>query len=205
MYCDLFHETIVMVFFTILLSLKPNYNGVRIPVIPTPFGARSFEFMAGFRKNLLPIVIAIALGGIAIYVGNFNLGVFTVVLIWLIISNFYSDPEEKFFVWNHSMDPVQFLTYKSIAILKYGLGLVIPISLGLIIIKPNYWWAITLGVVFGLLLPLSSMLSKYAYLPGRSDSLNAVLLGSCLLFPPLFLFVIPMTLVKATRNLTSIL
>ena len=76
--------------------------------MPTPFSKNPFEFTTGFRRTLLIFPLAYALTVIAINVDNLNLGIFSILLIFLIVLSFYSKPEEEYYVWVHADTPKSF-------------------------------------------------------------------------------------------------
>ncbi len=193
------------IFLTLLLalfsqiSIKRNFSFV----IPTPFYKHPFEFIVGFRKAWLLIFITYGLCAIALIVGNHNLALFSVVLIYLTIILFYSNPEPEFFVLIYAMKPKQFLWKKVMTALLLTATLSIPLVLATFITFPEKWITTSLLFLVGPFLPITGILNKYSQFPSDSELINSILIGSCLLFPPILLFIVPYLANKATINLNN--
>ncbi|MFN6074861.1 MAG: ABC transporter permease, partial [Fluviicola sp.] len=93
---------------------------------PTPFSRKPFEFLVGFRKSILIFPLIYALTGIAVYIGNFNLAIFSLLLVFVVIFNFFSQPEEDYFVWIFNQNPKQFLFSKMRISFVYSTVLMLP-------------------------------------------------------------------------------
>ncbi|MEM9326639.1 MAG: hypothetical protein AAGA85_13325 [Bacteroidota bacterium] len=169
--------------------------------LPTPFHRDPFEFASGFRKYWIAFVLLYLLYGIGLFVGNFNLAIFSLALLYLSFMTFYGEPENEFFVWVFAMPPNQFLLRKIQTVLRYSLLLTLPLLLGAYIQFPERWIIITLLCIVGLSLPVMALLNKYAHYPQQSEFIHAILIGACLVVPPLLLFVLPYLAHKALSNL----
>jgi hypothetical protein len=82
-----------------IMTLFNFSTNVNVTVL-TPFSKKPFEFTAGFRKTFYVFLIAYVLTYIQVSVGNFNLGVFSVLLIGITCFSYYSKVENDYFVRN---------------------------------------------------------------------------------------------------------
>ena len=96
----------------VIIIMLFNFSANLNAVIPTPFGKKPFEFTAGFRKSFYVFPIAYFLTYISVSVGNFNLGIFSMLLIGIICFSYYSKIENDYFVWNYNLSPKEFLIEK---------------------------------------------------------------------------------------------
>lgn len=176
-----------------------------LPKIPTPFYQRPFEFVVGFRRTFIPILLLNGLIVISIVVGNINLGLVALSANYLVIAGFYSSTEPVLFVWNYSLSTNQFLRYKTFTAIIYANVTVLPAAFFLGLFFPSHWHIVVIICLLGPLIPVTSVLSKYVTFPRNSEFINTVFIGFCILFPPIFLFVIPYLAGKASENLKSYL
>ena len=114
--------TIIMLF-----NFSTNLN----VTIPTPFSKNPFEFTIGFRKTFYVFPIAYFLTYISVTVGNFNLGVFSMLLIGITCFSYYSKTENEYFVWNYNLSSKEFLLEKMKTCLTYFSILSLPIIITL--------------------------------------------------------------------------
>ena len=101
----------ILIILTILLALA-NFRTPVSLTIPTPFSKRPFEFATGFRNSFYLVFAAYALTIIAVSVGNFNLGIFSMLLVFAITLGYYAKPENSYYVWSFSLSPKMFLIRK---------------------------------------------------------------------------------------------
>lgn len=195
--CILFLCSIVLA----LLSFNSNLNFS----IPTPFSKRPFEFSIGFRKTFFLFPIAYALTVIAIDVNNFNLGIFSMLLIFLTTLSYYTKPEDEYYVWIFADTPKSFLKKKISTATKYSILLTIPILLGLFTFYPVEYETILLFLLFGLLLLWTIILAKYSVFPGMINLPEAFIISLALFLPPLLLLIAPFFYKKSINNLRLIL
>src|SRR5699024_4882943 len=127
-----FIEASILFLLSIILALVSFQTNLNF-TIPTPFSKRPFEFSVGFRKTFFIFPIAYALTVIAINVDNLNLGVFSMLLIFLTTLSFYTKPENEYYVWIHAETPKSFLKNKIIVATKFVALLVSPILFSLLI------------------------------------------------------------------------
>ncbi|UXP32019.1 hypothetical protein N6H18_16880 [Reichenbachiella agarivorans] len=193
---------LISVFFLSIVQVHPIVNST---VIPTPFGRRPFEFILGFRRSFPVLIVCFTLSCISVYVANFNLGLFALVVILLTLIGFYSFSEHNFYVWNFNGSAQRYLTQKLQFLMINTLALVAPLCLVLIIGYPEMYMIIVAVIVLGLLYIAEVMLIKYAYLHRGMDVLKGLLLAFSLLMPPLLLAIMPLMYIKALKNVTSTL
>jgi hypothetical protein len=174
-------------------------------IIPTPFGSQPFEFIIGFRKNWLFILLAFGVVIIAIAVGNANLGLVVFGINFLVPIAFYGIPEEEFYVWNHAKSAVTFLNQKLVVGLQHSLILNGPLALLLIVFFHELWWVVLIILALGMMVLALGILSKYAYYPNMPELFQGMLVVGSLAFPPLGLVLLPIIYRKAASNLNILL
>lgn len=173
--------------------------------LPTPFGKSPFEFTVGFRNTYFIFPIAYALSIISIYAENANLGLFSILLIFLTTYSYFSKPEHEYFVWIHALTPKQFLAQKiKRAFLKTS-ALLLPIIILLLIVTPHQVYPIIAIVTVGFAFQITIILAKYAAFPREMMLPEAILIAVCVSFPPLLLGVIPYFYKKSIQNLSPLL
>jgi len=171
--------------------------------LPTPFYKFPFEFIAGFRKNILLFIVFYSLTVIAISVDNFNLGAVALIACLLACLGFYSKPEPKFFVWMHALNPASFLIHKIKIAALHGLIIAAPITLALLIFYPSFSHIVLVINLLGLLYLVMHLLGKYAYYPAEVNIIQMMALAFSILFPPFLFIIIPYFYSKATKNLAA--
>ena len=127
---------IILFFISILISIL-NFNYSFNFTIPTPFSKKPFEFPVGFRKTFYIFPFAYFLTYQSILVGNFNLGVASMLLIAIMILSYYSKPENEFYIWSFNLSARDFLINKIKTGLIYFTFLSLPILISLIGFFPN--------------------------------------------------------------------
>ncbi|WP_437395387.1 ABC transporter permease [Flagellimonas lutimaris] len=203
-YKSSFLEAIILLLCSITIALFSFHSNLNF-TIPTPFSKNPFEFTTGFRKTFLIFPLTYALSVIAINVGNFNLGIFSMSLMFLITLSYYSKPEEEFYVWVHANTPKSFLMKKMMIATKNSTLLTIPISLGLLIFYPAEYNLILLFLFIGILFLWTMVLAKYSAFPSEINLPEGIIIAFALSFPPLILLIIPYFYTKSIKNLRLIL
>jgi len=173
--------------------------------IPTPFKRMPFEFPMGFRKTIWFLLPTYLLTLKAIQVGNFNLGLFSLLVVLLISLSYYGDPENKYFVWIYASSSKEFLKKKIIAALSGYSLLTSPFLLTLGIAFPENTWILLGLVLMGFIFLVTLILAKYSAFPDKMNLPQAILFGLCFWFPPMLLLVIPVFYKQAKRRLNTIL
>ena len=203
-YKFLFLEAIILFLCSIIIALFSFRTSLNF-TIPTPFSKNPFEFTTGFRKTFLIFPLTYVLTAISIYVDNFNLGVFSILLMFLITLSYYSKPEEEYYVWAHANTPKSFLMKKMMIATKHSALLTIPISLGLLIFYPAKYDLILFFVLIGILFLWTMVLAKYSTFPSEINLPEGIIIAFALTFPPLILLIIPYFYTKSIKNLRLIL
>lgn len=193
-----------------LVSLSISMALVNVTIntnftLPTPFGKKPFEFIVGFRKTFFLFPVAYLLTGISISVNNFNLGVFSMILICLVCISYYSKPENEYFVWNFNTSPKVFLQKKIKTSLTNFTLLSIPTVIGLaVFFTEDIVVLIGLFVLCNIYL-LTIVFAKYAAYPNEMNLPQGILIALSLMFPPLLVGVIPYLYAQSIKNLNPFL
>lgn len=202
-YKILFLEAIILFLCSITIALFSFRTSLNF-TIPTPFSKNPFEFLTGFRKTFFMFPLAYALTAIAINVDNFNLGIFSMLLISITTLSYYSKPEEEYYVWVHADTTKSFLKKKIIIATKNYILLTIPILIGLLIFYPIKFGLILLFLFIGILFLWTILLAKYSTFPDEIHLSIGLIIAFTILFPPLILVVIPYLYTKSINNLKLI-
>ncbi|MDR1756344.1 MAG: hypothetical protein LBR65_05200 [Culturomica sp.] len=184
-----------------LLNVNITYN---IP-LPTPFYKKPFEFTVGFRNTFFLFIIAYALTAIAVTVNNFNLGIFSLLLIFLTVLCYYLKPENEYFVWAYSATPAQFLIEKIKTAFRFSFYLCLPILLTLSLFYTENTGVLLLFTALGYLYLVAVILAKYAAFPGEIDLMQAIMLSITFIFPPMLIAVIPLFARQSVHELKRLL
>ena len=201
---SLYIEAFILLLCSITFALFPFNSNLNL-TIPTPFSKNPFEFSVGFRKTFLIFPLTYILTTISISVDNFNLGLFSMLVLFLITLSYYSKPEKEFYVWVHANSPKSFLKKKIIIATKYSILLSSPIFLGLLFFYPAEYHLILLVLLIGILYLWTMILAKYSTFPSEINLPEGVIIAFALSIPPLILFIIPYFYIKSIQNLRLIL
>ena len=204
LYKIFFIESSILLVLSILLALfsfKSTFNFS----IPTPFSKNPFEFSVGFRKTFFIFPIAYTFTIISINVDNINLGVFSMLLIFLTILSYYAKPEQEYYVWIHADSPRAFLKNKIIVATKYATLLVIPILVSLIVFYPTDFKLILQFFLIGVLFLWTIILAKYSAYPREMSLPEGIMIAFSLYFPLLLFAIIPYFYNKSIKKLKTIL
>jgi hypothetical protein len=182
-------------------SFKNQFNYT----IPTPFFRTPFEFIVGFRNTFYLFPLAYILTGIAINVDNLNLGIFAILLVFVVAMTYYLKPEHEYYVWTHAMSPARFLVRKLLVASINSVLLALPIAIALIAYYPSEISFIFMFVAIGLFFLLTIVLAKYAAYPTSINLPEGVVLAICIYFPPLLICMAPYFYSKAIKKLNPIL
>ncbi|MFN5983968.1 MAG: ABC transporter permease [Fluviicola sp.] len=172
---------------------------------PTPFSRKPFEFLVGFRKSILIFPLIYALTGIAVYIGNLNLAIFSLLLVFVVIFNFFSQPEEDYFVWIFNQNPKQFLFSKMRISFVYSTVLMLPSFCILMLVYYTDFLIISGLLLIAYLLVITVIVAKYSVFPKEMGLTQGFLIVISLFFPPLLLFVIPYFFSQSVKQLNSYL
>ena len=171
--------------------------------IPTPFAKNRFEFIIGFRRSYLLLLVLYVLAGIGFYAANSNLVLFCVVCIALTCVFYYQLPEPIFYLWNNHHTPTAFLMRKFKRGILQCLLLVLPLLFLYAVIFPSDLFnaCIVLGGIL-LLLPFAITLKYVAY-PREINFPEVFALALCFSFYPLIFALLPFYYMKAINNLKN--
>ena len=190
-----FISAIVLFIFSILLSFVNFENKYNFTLF-TPFKKNPFEFIIGFRRAFLLILGAYLLAGIAVQVGNFNLGIFALGFLLVLCVQFYGIDENEFYVWVHARSSAEFL---------HSIILSAPLILLLLLYFPSKALALIVVFMLGQIISFLSILAKYSKYPQKVDLPMSLLIATSIMLFPTLLILIPFLFKKATNNLKVIL
>lgn len=180
-------------------SVKTNFT------IPTPFGKRPFEFPVGLRNTFFVLLLAYLLLIISIRADNFNLGIFALILVFLVCFTFYLNPENEFYVWIFSCGPAKFLAGKIATSMLYSGLLSLPVFTLLIIFYPDKALIIAGFQALAFIYLGTVILAKYSSYPNQVNLPQLILISLSVWFPPALLVVIPFFYIKSVQKLKPIL
>ncbi len=198
-------EAIVLQLLAIGIAFMNNFEKRSI-TIPTPFGKKPFEFVIGFRNTFWVFILAYSLTCISIVVNNYNLGVFSLLVVFATCMSYYSKPEPLYYVWIHALTPKVFLYKKLKTAISFSGVLTLPIIIILSICFPLIELQFTLLFTFlGFCFVALTILGKYHNYPSQIPLFQTLALLVSLLFPPLVFVFILVFYRKSIKNLNSIL
>lgn len=200
-----FYPAIILIILSILLALLSFKTAYSI-TLPTPFFKKPFEFTVGFRNTFYLFIIAYFLSIIAVVVDNFNLGIFSLMLVYLSVLTYYFKPENKYYVWSYALTPIQFLGEKIKTSLLYASLLCSPIALLLGFYYFNSITIILLFMLLGYLYLITIILAKYSAYPEEINLTQAIPIGISLVFPVILIAIIPFLIdlaIKQTKDILS--
>ncbi len=194
----------------LLAVLAPLLSLVRINIpaavaFPTPFYKRPFEFIVGFRARAGLFVVAYGLTAIAVIYQNFNLGIFSLILVFTVCLSFYNQPEDVFYVWMYRLTPNGFLWHKLKTAMLYAGILSLPVALALLVYFPAHM-LITAGfLLLGYVGLLTVLLAKYSSYPQQMNLPQGILLALGLMMPPFLLAIVPFFYTQSVKRLKALL
>jgi len=183
----------------IVMSFLPDLK-ISGKSLPTPFGRFPFEFTVGFRKSFPVFILAAILLGIGLKVDNFNLGMFSIALVFFVFLSYFSLVEPLTYIRFFACSKSAFLQKKMKIAVLYSSAFALPYALVLAIFYPDKILFIAILLFLGLLYVVAALLGKYAAYPAALNILQGFALGFSLMFPPLLLFVIPWFYKLALKN-----
>ncbi len=192
--------SIILILISLILALSSFKTSLNF-TIPTPFFKKPFEFTVGFRNTFFIFPIAYILSLIAIYVDNFNLGIFSLLLVFLVVLGFYTKPENEYFVWSFAMRPKKFILEKVKTALLFTSLLSLPIILALCFFYYINIDALIAVYIIGCVCLITIISAKYAAYPNEMNLPEGIIIVLSFSFPPLLLLVAPYFYIKATNKL----
>ncbi|MCX6269140.1 MAG: ABC transporter permease [Bacteroidetes bacterium] len=173
--------------------------------VPTPFYKYPFEFIIGFRNTFYFITAAFFITFMAVATGNFNLGIFALILVFFTSISFYVNPENDFFVWIYRLTPGQFLIMKIKIALLFATFLVMPVTIALCT-----FFSSEIPVILGFqalcdLYLATIILAKYSVFPHQMNLPQMVIIALSVGFPPLLVGIIPFFIFQSVNRLKWLL
>ena len=203
-YKQQFYPIILLVAIAVLMALL-NFKTTYSLTIPTPFYKNPFEFTVGFRNTFFLFFMAYGLTIIAVTVDNFNLGVFSLMLIFLTVLGHYVKPENEYYVWSYGFTPAKFLIEKIKTAFLLSFYLYIPVFFLLSVFYFEYIGILLLCILLGYLYLTMLILAKYSAYPKEIGIIQAVFIGVALAFPPMLIVVIPLFANQSVNKLNRFL
>ena len=201
-HCFLFSGILISI--SVLLALTRFRTSFNL-TIPTPFSKKPFEFTVGFRNTFYLFAIAYCITVISVFVDNFNLGIFSLLLVFFSIYSYYLKPENEYYVWIYASSARRFLLEK----IKTGLAFfsltALPVLLLLGFCFSDNILPLLAFFVLGLIFLLTVVLMKYLEYPDGAGLLQVILITLALSFPPMLVVVIPLFLYQSTDKLNKFL
>lgn len=161
-----------------------NFEGQLNITIPTPFSKRPFEFAVGFRRTFPLIFLAYFLTSMGVVADNFNLAVFSQVMLIAVGMSFYGKPEDPFYVWTYARSPKEFLFEKIQTALLHCTMLSIPAIVLMLIFFPSLTLLTIAFQLLGMLYLVTILLAKYSAFPQQINLPQSVILAVSFLFLP---------------------
>ncbi|UZO79999.1 ABC transporter permease [Aquimarina sp. ERC-38] len=169
--------------------------------IPTPFYKHPFEFILGFRKTYLAYLFVYFLGSISVYVGNFNLCIFSMLVFFFTAISYYNLIEDPYIVWSYDTTPEEFIRKKLKIALQFSLLSLLPLF-GFVLVFFFESLDIFLAASFiGITYLATAILLKYAFFPNTDQLPRQLLFFVVIIFPPALLFTIPYFYKKSVQSL----
>jgi len=200
MYKQFFAGSIVLTVISLIFALSSFKKSLNF-TIPTPFYKKPFEFTVGFRNTFFIFPVAYVLTVIAVSVDNFNLGIFSLLLIFLAALSFYTQPENEYFVWSFALSPGKFILGKAQTALLFTSVLSLPVILTLTFFYLENIEAIAAFYFTGCLFLITLISAKYAAYPDEMNLPEGIIIAVSISFPPLLLVSAPYFYFKATSKL----
>ena len=192
---------LVLTAFSAFVSFSTNFNFT----IPTPFYNKPFEFTVGFRNTFYFFPIAYFLTYISISVNNFNLGVFSILLVFLVSLSYYSKLENEYYIWSFNLSPKAFLAEKIKTGLFYATLSSLPILIPLAIYFIAELETLLTFLILGYAYLITIIFAKYSVYPNEMNIPQGVLIAVSLIFPPILIGIIPYFYHQSSKRLNAIL
>ena len=198
------------IFSGILISISvllvfASYRTTFNLTIPTPFSRRPFEFTVGFRNTYYLFVIAYCITVIAVFADNFNLGIFSLLLVFFSIYSYYLKPENEYYVWIYALSAKRFLFEKIKTGLAFSALTGLPIILLLGFCFNDNILPLLAFFALGLIFLLMVVLMKYSEYPDGAGILQVILITLAFSFPPMLVVVIPLFIYQSINKLYKLL
>lgn len=196
--------SIILNLFVIIIALF-NFSTNINTTIATPFSKKPFEFTVGFRKTFYVYPIAYFLTYISVSIGNFNLGVFSMLLIGITCFSYYSKIENEYFVWSYNLSSKEFLLEKTKTCLMYFSFLSLPVIITLGIAFFNQIGILIIFILLSYAYLTTIVLIKYSSFPNEINILQRILIVISFMFPLIILIFVPFFYYQSIKKLNIIL
>jgi len=200
---ELFLILLLVALSSVIILLSVNKKSAL--TIPTPFYKKPFEFIVGFRIWIGIFLFAYFLTAMSVIYQNFNLGIFSLMLIFLVCLSFYNEPENEFYVWVHNLKVNGFLFDKIKTAIIFSTIISLPITLALLFFFQTNTQVIICFQVLGYCYLLTVILAKYSMYPQKMNLPQGILLALSIIMPPLLLALVPFFYLQSFRKLKEIL
>ena len=204
LYREEFSSAMVLVLIASIITFFSFSTNLNV-TIPTPFNNKPFEFAVGFRKTLLIFPIAYFLIYISVSVGNFNLGVFSILLVGITCLSYYSKLENEYFVWNYNLSASGFLREKIKTCLLYFSLLILPNAVVLFASFFNERDTLIAFVLLCYVYLIIMVFAKYSSFPNEMNMSQGISVGLSFIFPPILLILMPVFYAQSVKRLKVIL
>ena len=177
---------------TAILATFFNFRNNNTIYIPTPFSKKPFEFSVGFRKTFFVFPLCYALALISSQVDNVNLGVFALIVIFMITTIYYTNREPVIYIWMHHHTPKEFIQFKVKQGVIYLIALQLPATLILAVAFPEHFFMLLFILIISALALCVRILMKYAITNNKGMNLaeGFIYWVSVLIFPFLLILLI---------------
>ncbi len=193
-------EALVLAGIGIMMSLFVMRTLV-VRTIPSPFRRIPFEGIVGFRLTIIVFLVIYLLLIPAIGVGNFNLGLVSLIATYLIQLSFYLNPEKEYFVWIFSLSIEKFLKKKWLNAQFVALVLSLPFALILVCFFPDKWMLILGAILVGHLWVSAGVFSKYGVYPKEMNVAQGFIMALGIIVFPLLGIFIPLYIKRSKEKL----
>jgi len=142
----------------------------------------------------------------AVKSGNFNLGIFSLLVVTMVTMSYYSQPEPVFYVWIFRQNSKKFLLDKIKTAILFNLLLTAPVIIALLIAFPlTNIDLILIFTIAGILFLIANLLGKYSLFPTKAELNQMIMIGICIMFPPMLFIVLPYLYYKSNNSLDNFL
>lgn len=196
----MFLHALLLIVMAAFLALN-NFRSKTNFTLPTPFGRKPFEFAVGFRNTFPAFILAYFLVLMSVRVDNFNLGIFALLLIFMVCITYYLNPENEFYVWIFSLSPGRFLVGKIATAMLYSTFLTLPVSIAMIVFFPDKTGIIAGFQALGYVYLATVIVLKYSAYPSQVNLPQMIILALTIWFPPALIVVAPYFYLKSVKRL----
>lgn len=190
---------LVLAALSAFVSFSANFNFT----IPTPFYTKPFEFTVGFRNTFYFFPTAYFLTYISITIGNFNLGIFSMLLVFLVSLSYYSKLENEYYIWTFNLSPKAFLAEKIKTGLLYATLSSLPIWIPLSFYFSAELETLLTFLILGYAYLITIIFAKYSVYPNEMNIPQGLLIAVSLIFPPILIGIIPYFYHQSNKRLNA--